>query len=199
MLRRYFWLFERRRRALADGDGFTFTHDWFSSKKGQFEKFLSSVAGGPCRLLEIGCHEGRSTCWLLQNIATHAESTITCVDTTLQPSFHANVAAARGESKTNFIQGLSRLVLRRLPLDSYDFVYVDGGHRTVDVMEDAILSFRLLKVGGILAFDDYKWDDSRLRKEGLPRPAIDAFLKIYAAHIEVLAKGYQVWVRKIRD
>lgn len=60
-------------------------------------------------------------------------------------------------------------------------------------------AFRLLKIGGILGFDDYKWDDSHLQHEGLPRPAIDAFLKVYAKKISVLFKGYQVWVRKSHD
>ena len=89
--------------------------------------------------------------------------------------------------------------MRDCGFNQFDFIYVDGNHTTVEVLEDAVLSFRLIKAGGILAFDDYKWDDSRLRHEGLPRPAIDAFLKVYANKISVLSKGYQVWVRKTQD
>ena len=84
MLRRYFWLFERPRARTPDERGFTFSQDWFSAKKRQFQTHLQPLAGTPCNLLEIGCHEGRATCWLLQNIATHPDASVTCIDTVLQ-------------------------------------------------------------------------------------------------------------------
>lgn len=170
-----------------------------AAKKPRFRTHLQPLAGTPCTLLEIGCHEGRATCWLLQNIATHRNASVTCIDTVLQPSFEANVRAASGADKVRFVQAMSRRALRDLDFNSFDFVYVDGNLTTVEVLEDAVLSFRLIKVGGILAFDDYKWDDSRLRHEGLPRSAIDAFLKVYANKISILSKGFQVWVRKTKD
>jgi predicted O-methyltransferase YrrM len=182
-----------------DAPGFTFGQDWFSDKTPQFQTHLQPLAGTPCNLLEIGCHEGRATCWLLQNIATHPDASVTCIDTHLQPNFEANVAAAGGAGKVRFVQEMSRSALRNCGFNQFDFIYVDGNHTTVEVLEDGVLSFRLLKVGGIMAFDDYKWDDSRLRHEGLPRPAIDAFLKVYAKKISVLFKGSQVWVGKTRD
>jgi predicted O-methyltransferase YrrM len=199
MLRRFFWLLERHRVPTKDERGFTFSQDWFSTKKQQFQTLLRPLAGTPCKLLEIGCHEGRASCWLLQNIATHPDARTTCIDTVLQPSFHANISAAGGADKVTFVHGMSRSVLRETSFNQYDFVYVDANHTTVEVLEDAVLSFRLLKIGGILAFDDYKWDDSRLRHEGLPKPAIDAFLRIYAKKISLLSKGYQVWVCKTQD
>ncbi|SJZ44962.1 Methyltransferase domain-containing protein [Enhydrobacter aerosaccus] len=200
MLRRYSWLFERPQPAVPDSSsGLTFTRDWFSSNKVQFQTFLRALTGTACNLLEIGCYEGRATCWLIQNIATHPDARITCIDIVRQPCFGFNVDAVGGGGKVSFVQGMSRSALRELPLDHFDFIYVDGAHATVEVLEDAVLSFRLLKAGGILAFDDYKWDDSRFRRDGLPKPAIDSFLKIYAKKIYVLFKGYQVWVRKIAD
>lgn len=43
--------------------------------------------------------------------------------------------------------------------NKFDFIYVDGLHLSQDVLYDALLSFDLLKVGGILIFDDYLWFD----------------------------------------
>lgn len=40
--------------------------------------------------------------------------------------------------------------------ERFDFIYVDGSHRSPDVIYDAILSFGLLKKGGIMIFDDYQ-------------------------------------------
>lgn len=199
MLRRYSWLFERFRKSPPNEPGFSFSQDWFTANRRLFQKFLQPLGGTACHLLEIGSHEGRAACWLLQHIATHPDSSLTCIDTVRQPAFDANIRAAGGEGRVEFVHGMSRSALRNLAFDRFDFIYVDGNHTTVEVLEDAVLSFRLLKVGGILAFDDYKWDDSRLRHEGLPKPAIDAFLKIYARKISILYKGYQVWMRKVRD
>jgi predicted O-methyltransferase YrrM len=36
----------------------------------------------------------------------------------------------------------------------FDLIYVDGSHHTDDVIVDAIKSFELLKIGGIIIFDD---------------------------------------------
>jgi len=63
------------------------------------------------------------------------------------------------------------------------------------VLEDAVLSFRLLKRNGIMAFDDFKWKD-RASPDGTPKLAINAFLRIYRRKITVLMKDYQVWIRK---
>ena len=57
----------------------------------------------------------------------------------------------------------SQVVLRRLPLETYDIIYIDGSHATSDVLEDAVLSYRLLKPGGLLIFDDYHWAGRSIR------------------------------------
>ena len=199
MLRRYLWFLSRLLPKRPDPPGFSFSEDWFSAHAKRFRKHLAPLAGTPCHLLEIGCHEGRATCWLLQNVATHAEATVTCIDGVKQPVFDANVEAAGGAGKVVFLNQPSRDALRHLPQLHYDFIYVDGSHATIDVLEDAVLSFRLLKAGGILAFDDYKWDDSRLRAHGRPKPAIDAFVSLYAKKVALLHKGSQVWLRKTQD
>ena len=99
-------------------------------------------------------------------------------------------------------QGASRDVMRRLKPDTFDFIYVDGSHSTVDVIEDAVSAFRLANRGAVIAFDDYQWDDPNFNHSGIPKPAIDAFLGLYAHPtryeplVDVLEMGWQVWVRK---
>jgi hypothetical protein len=55
---------------------------------------------------------------------------------------------------------------------------IDGCHWTANVLEDAVLAFPLLKPAGIMAFDDYLWDDPECNQEGRPKEAVDAFLAI---------------------
>ena len=174
---------------------FNFTTDWFSRNEKNFSKYLAHLEDTRCRILEIGCFEGRATVWLLENIATHPDATIKCIDFAEQASFRQNILAARSPEKVRLEIGLSQNLLRLYPTNTFDFVYVDGSHGTVDVLEDAVLSFRLLKRGGIMGFDDFKWKD-RAFPNATPKLAINAFLSIYRRKITVLWKDYQVWIRK---
>jgi predicted O-methyltransferase YrrM len=90
---------------------------------------------------------------------------------------------------------ISQIEMRKLPLESFDFIYIDGSHMAEDVLEDAVLAWRLLKPGGLIIFDDYVW---RLDHppEKRPRLAIDAFYRFYANQIEVVHNAYQLILRK---
>jgi predicted O-methyltransferase YrrM len=159
--------------------------------------------------LEIGSYQGRSTVWLLENILTDDTSSITCIDTfagsaehlidfqydlqTLFQVFCYNIS--KFKNKVNIIKNKSQIVLKQIN-EQYDFIYIDGDHTASSVIEDAILSFSLLKNGGIMIFDDYMWSCHKTPIDD-PKPAIDAFLLIYADKINVLLKNSQVIIEKI--
>jgi hypothetical protein len=126
-------------------DGYAFTADWFSGNIPSFWKHLKALQGALCSILEIGCLEVRATTWLLQNIATSPDSRLLCLDCNDQPHFAANIRQAGGEKRTEFRRGVSRESLRTLPFATYDFIYIDGGHGSTDVLEDAVQSFPLAK------------------------------------------------------
>ena len=52
-----------------------------------------------------------------------------------------------------------------------------------------------VKKGGIMIFDDYEWLVMNNYIDN-PKPAIDAFLEIYANKITLLYKDYQVIIKK---
>lgn len=179
--------------------GYRFEYDWFSPNIGVFERHLAHLKGTSCRMLEIGTHEGRSTSWLLENILTSLDARIVAVDIMQQPNLWDNLIASGGPYKVELHIGVSRDILPTLPANDFDFAYIDGSHWSCDVLEDAVLTFRRMKVGGIMAFDDYLWDDPAFNEHGTPKVAVDAFLACYAHKLELLEKGYQVWVRKIGE
>jgi predicted O-methyltransferase YrrM len=121
------------------------------------------------------------------------------IDVREQPRLKANLIASGHQNKVKFHLGRSVDILRTLPLGAYDFAIIDGSHWTMNVLEDMVHSFRLLKIGGIMESDDYMWDDPQWNQEGRPREAIDAFLSIYATKIKILQKDWLVWVQKIAD
>lgn len=191
-------------------DQYEFTCDWLGYHLDTWRQVLGPLAGRPVRLLEVGSYEGRSTIWLLGNVLTHDEARIDCVDVFRDEGnpcagvtytggyatrFDRNIAATDGPHKVNKIAGASQEVLRRLPFDRYDAIYLDGSHLASDVLEDAVLAFRLLKRGGIMILDDYEWN-LHLDPLSIPKIAIDAFLAVYQGQYELLSMGYQVCLRR---
>jgi predicted O-methyltransferase YrrM len=85
-------------------------------------------------------------------------------------------------------------------LNHYDIIYIDGSHDRPDVLEDAVLCWRLLKEGGIMIFDDYRYLGRRGsdNKVVSPKAAIDAFVQCFEEHCEVIHNGIQLIVRKGR-
>jgi predicted O-methyltransferase YrrM len=187
---------------------YTFADDWFSPNLPNFTRFLLDeadppLAGSPCRLLEVGAHEGRATTWLADNLLAHPESRLDTLDLTLLSALHANVAATGRAGQISLYEGNSEEILRQLPMATYDFIYVDASHQTIDVLTDAVLAFALAKPGSLIAFDDYEWDHPPWNEYGVPKPALDAFLSLYAYPerykpvVSVLLKQWQLWVRKL--
>ncbi|TAL83828.1 MAG: class I SAM-dependent methyltransferase [Rhodanobacter sp.] len=159
---------------IAVGDSAQFSTDWFGHNIPHWEKWLESLRGkAGLRVLEIGCFEGRSTQWLCHNILTSPDSSIDCLDFfTVDPvygnyhqRFRANTASWRGQIRE--FQGSSFDSLRSL-VGPYDLVYIDGWHSAFGALADGVMSWPLLKVGGVMIFDDYLWVPPRLGSP--PRP-----------------------------
>jgi predicted O-methyltransferase YrrM len=183
-----------------------FTVDWFSDNIPLWSRILSEFQGKDVNALEVGSFQGRASRWLMENILTHPNAKLTCIDTfegsvehspeliqDLRTLFDYNLSPF--QEKLNVLVGNSRYVLPKLE-QSFDFAYIDGDHRAFAVIEDAIHAFRLLKFGGILIFDDYLWTGGS-RDIDNPRIAIDAFLEINKGRYVVLHKAYQLIIRKI--
>jgi predicted O-methyltransferase YrrM len=84
----------------------------------------------------------------------------------------------------------------------YDLIYIDGSHTAPDVLLDAVLAFRLLRIGGIMIMDDYLWTMEPQRSVDLlntPKLAIDAFTSIYMRKLRILSDlpNSQCFVEKI--
>lgn len=187
-------------RAAQPDRPYHFTSDVFSSNIPVWTKVLAPYAGRPnVHYLEVGVLEGRSAIWMLENILTHPSCTLTGVDLfpgDLQERYLANLRLSGYADKAITIKGLSQLELRRLQPDSYDIIYVDGGHTADMVLADAVLCWELLKMGGLLIFDDYRWERETYPDELRPGVAIDAFITAYRNYLEIVHRDYQAIVRK---
>jgi len=152
--------------------------------------------------LEIGLFEGRSAIWMLENVLTHPASRLIGIDSFAcgtRDRFEANLRLSQAAHKTQILTGESRRELLKLEDQSCDVIYVDGSHSADDVLVDAVLSWPLLKIGGLLIFDDYEWYSGRLPSELCPKVSIDAFITAFQHKLVVEFRGYQIILRKRRD
>lgn len=166
-------------------------------------------------ILEIGTFEGYTAFYLLDEIP-HCR--VTSIDPDVhEPNFSNNLRewlknndSARFNLKSDYS---FRVMIDEITKGrQYDFIYIDGDHNACGVLEDAILAWRLLKIGGILLFDDYMMEIADpwfyiMHKEFLtdkryglmfhhPKEAIDAFLSIYKGQYEMYIDNYQIGVIK---
>jgi predicted O-methyltransferase YrrM len=177
----------------------------FIDKIPLWTNLLSSYKGKPdVHYLEIGVNQGRSAIWVLENILTDPSAKLTGIDifpegTDFKKKYLSNLKLSGFASKTKTIEGFSQVELRKLPLGSFDIIYIDGDHRAKSVLADAVLSFELLKNGGILIFDDYSWLDRNKPYELSPAFAINSFIANYRDSVEIIQRDYQIFIRKRAD
>lgn len=189
---------------------YDFGADWFWPSVANWESKFADFKGKPnLNYLEVGPFEGRSFYWVMDNILTHPTTKATAIDVfetgnsayyigEFERRFRKNAKISGREKDITIIKGFSQVELRPLPLDSFDLIYIDGSHSANDVMSDALLSWGLLKVGGMMIFDDYRWHEDwppYLR----PAFSINAFLSAFDKEIEVLPSpknDNQLFIRK---
>jgi predicted O-methyltransferase YrrM len=186
---------------LARTAEYSFTTDYVTHHAPTWCQYLRSLRGSShARLLEIGSFEGRSAIWFLDNILIQQTATITCVDPFYglgrEARFDHNIRVSGHSAKVTKIKGRSETVLLDLEPASYDAIYIDGAHLAVNVLMDAVLSWTLLKPGGVLIFDDYLWHTER-PAWARPQLAIDQFLSMVGTEAQVLHKAYQIIIRKL--
>ncbi|MEO3888166.1 O-methyltransferase [Nonomuraea sp. B5E05] len=107
-------------------------------------------------VVEIGTGCGVSGLWLLRGM--RSDGTLTSVD--VEPEHQRLARQAFAEAgfsggRVRLISGRALDVLPRLSDGGYDMVFADGAkHEYADYLSEAV---RLLRVGGIVAFDNMLW------------------------------------------
>jgi hypothetical protein len=179
------------------------------------------IPKGPVNYLEIGVNSGSNIISFSKSYGHHPDSKIYCIDpwedsqdypeykgsqNIFLNNFKNNIKNFNIENKVVPIRGYSNEEIPKFDDNFFDIIYIDGNHEPEFVLEDAVLSFRKLKIGGYLIFDDYNFEG---KEDGswIPGPngttrGIEAFIKGYENRIENLGikwNGHlgQVFLKKV--
>ena len=79
-----------------------------------------------------------------------------------------------------------------------DLIYVDGDHRAPGVLQDMVLGFELLNIGGVMLCDDAVSWRYKHNITDSPKMAIDNFIQCNWNRLEVfeIPNGYQTAIRR---
>ena len=185
------------------GTQYRLANNWFNTINVNYYK------DKPINYLEIGAFYGANIISVGLSYGLHNESKLFCIDPwedyneyneykNEQPhiyeTFNENIKNSGFQDKIIINRGYSNKEINKFNDDFFDIIYIDGNHEPEYVLEDAFISFRKLKVNGIMIFDDYGWGGPDLTQKG-----IDAFLSGYSKRIQYLNNiASQVFIKKIK-
>jgi predicted O-methyltransferase YrrM len=127
--------------------------------------------------------------------------------------FYQNVEKAGMKDRIKALKGDSSQILLNLIAESpvthkdkngvshmiwgFDFIYVDASHLCLDCFVDCLLSWKLLKKGGIMGIDDYMYNVGYRNVLEIPFEGVNRFLEKIEGQYKVLNKGYRLFIQKL--
>jgi predicted O-methyltransferase YrrM len=166
--------------------------------------------------LEVGVYTGTSLIEIIRKIpnsfglgidrwSNYNEENIDILknmeENSIEKVFYRNVKVSGLEDRIKGMKGRSSDVLLELVRENmqYDFIYIDGSHRCLDVYLDLFLAWQLLRTGGVMAIDDYMYHIDKIGEQPYEYPfeAVNQFLKDCEGKYNLIDKGYRVFLEKI--
>jgi predicted O-methyltransferase YrrM len=185
-----------------NGVQYRLANNWFSHID------INQYKDKPIKYLEIGAFYGANVLSVAKTYGANPDSKLYVIDPwedysdypeykneqpKIYDTFMKNIKSSGNEEKIIIKRGYSSSIVPTLEDNFFDIIYIDGNHEPEYVLEDAVLSFRKLKSGGMLIFDDYGWGGPDLTQKG-----IDSFIAGYYKKIKVLGIWEsQVFVKKL--
>ncbi len=187
---------------------YKYTQNWFlvSEIRHKILKFLTAT--DKHNILEIGCYEGLSSVFFADNLLSHNESTLTCVDpfmnidTNDHSKFLQNNEEANFDYNINKCKNSDKITVHKITSDeffksnsqTYDFIYIDGCHEPDFIQRDMENAFKILRLDGIMWMDDYRGGDGIQIKA-----TMDKFLDSHKGEYKIIHNNYQLAITKTKQ
>ena len=179
---------------------YIFTTDIFSHRISIWTKYFQPLAPKAIAVLQIGCYQGMSACWILDEILSHQASKLTCIDSNFERHFKENILKTGSESKVTFLEGDVHQLIEDCTPNSFDLINLqDRCKLSQHIATDARLAWNLLKPGGFMVFSSYGWRNPQDARQD-PKAGIDRFLNSVKNQwqlVNLSAPTLQLIVRKL--
>ena len=182
-----------------------FSNKWFLNNFEIFNFFLPKNKNKKFDYLEVGCFEGLSSFYVLSeynyvnaffldiwDLPNPNSKTLSNDFDSIEKAFDENL------SGFNFIKIKDDSVVSMRKLfkqnKSFDFIYIDGSHNGEDILSDAIEAFKILKIDGLIFFDDFLQHDNTRNIQSYE--GISKFLSLYSNYLKIEFFQNNLVVRK---
>ncbi|WP_440922046.1 class I SAM-dependent methyltransferase [Candidatus Pelagibacter sp.] len=182
-----------------------FSQRWFLNNFEIFTFFLPKDKSLKFNYLEVGCYEGLSSFYVLSeykfinaffldiwDMPNPNSKTLSTNFDLIEKAFDQNLSGFNFKK----IKNDSVISMRKLLKENvhFDFIYIDGSHNGEDILSDAIEAFKILKVNGLMFFDDFlQHDENRILQSYV---GIDKFLSLYSDYLKIEYFQNNLVVRK---
>ena len=183
-----------------------FSDKWFLQNFNIFHYFLSDKNNKTFSYLEIGSYEGLSALYILHHYKNSKVVTIDLWNTPNENSEALNVNFSDVEK--NFDSNLVGLNFLKIKGDSvtslrdllrkgqkFDVIYIDGSHNGEDILSDAIESYKLLNLNGLIFFDDLVNINKNIKIQSFE--GFDFFCNLFKEKIKIIYLSKIAVVRKV--
>ena len=182
-----------------------FSQKWFLNNFEIFTFFLPKDKSLKFDYLEVGCYEGLSSFYVLSeykfvnaffldiwDMPNPNSKTLSTNFDLIEKAFDQNLSGFDFKKmKNDSVVSMRKLLKENV---NFDFIYIDGSHNGEDILSDAIEAFKILKVNGLMFFDDFlQHDDNRILQSYL---GIDKFLSLYSDYLKIEYFQNNLVVRK---
>lgn len=193
-----------------DTNKYTFTETWYLGSEIRHGLLYFVSKTEKYNILEIGSFEGLSACGFSDNLMSHPDSTLDCVDPFILSGTNEKITTkcvtANTEKYFRFnienSQNANKITFHKLTSDdffinnnkTFNLIYIDGCHEPDFIKNDMENSFACLEKNGIMWMDDYGGNTS---KDGKIAQYMDIFLEKYKGKYQIIYKNYQLAIRKL--
>jgi len=182
-----------------------FSEKWFLNNFDIFHYFLPIDLSKNFSYLEIGSYEGLSA---LSVLFHYKNAKVTTIDLWDQSNINSESLEVNfNEVEKRFNKNLENYNYNKIKKDSvialreilrkklfFDVIYIDGSHNGEDILSDAIESYKLLSLEGIIIFDDIGSHNENVSIQ--PYVGFQKFCEIYKNKIKILYLGKIAVIKK---
>lgn len=179
---------------------YNFTNNWFNTSELRHLMGHYLHSNNTNKILEIGCYEGASACFLSDIMLNNSESELTCVDpfdvsdnntlltNNTKTVFYDNIKESKNYNKITVNEMYSNDFFL-VNTKKYSFIYVDGSQGLEDVRNDFLNALKFIENNGIIWMNNYLSGDENNHHI---KEVIDSVYETNKNKLSIVHTGYQI-------